>query len=65
MRAAENQGRFSLRGLTSEQIDQAARLYTAGQSLARIGERFEVDARTVQRRLIERGVTMRPTSKRG
>lgn len=51
-------------GLASEQIDQAAYLYAAGQSLARIGERFGVDVRTVQRRLIERGVTMRPTSQR-
>lgn len=51
-------------GLAGEQIDQAAHLYAAGQSLARIGERFHVDAQTVRRRLIERGVTMRPASQR-
>ena len=47
------------RGLTAEQINEAAKLYQAGQSLARIGRRFGVDAHTVRRRLLERGVTMR------
>ena len=47
------------RGLTAEQVNEAARLYEAGQSLARIGRCFEVDPHTVRRRLLERGVTMR------
>ena len=52
-------------GLTSSQVDEAERLYCAGLSLARVGERLEVDAGTVRIRLIQRGVTMRPASQRG
>ncbi|MDA8399652.1 MAG: hypothetical protein M0008_06335 [Actinomycetota bacterium] len=47
------------RGLTPEQIEQAVGLYAAGESLARIGGRFDVDAHTVRTRLLELGVTMR------
>lgn len=47
-------------GLTDEDIDQAARLYADGWSLARIGQRLGVTATTVHRRLRERGVAMRP-----
>ena len=47
------------RGLTPEQIDQAVHLYATGESLARIGKRFKVDAHTVRRRLLEREVAMR------
>lgn len=48
-------------GLSAEQIDEAQRLYTTGQSLARIGEQFDVDHTVVRRQLIRRGVTMRDT----
>ncbi len=47
------------RGLSAEQVDQAVQLYAAGESLARIGKRFDVDAHTVGRRLRENGVAIR------
>ena len=47
------------RGLSAEQIDQAVQMNAAGESLARIGKRFNVDAHTVRRRLLERQVAMR------
>lgn len=47
------------RGLSIERIGEAARLYEAGWSLARIGERMGVDPTTVLNRLRERGVRMR------
>jgi DNA-directed RNA polymerase specialized sigma24 family protein len=50
-----------MRGLSAEQIDEAVRLYEAGQSLARIGERLGVDAGTVRARVVERRVRMRDT----
>jgi len=37
-------------GLNARQIDEAVRLYAVGQSLARIGDRFGVDAHTGQER---------------
>lgn len=46
-------------GLTAEQATEAARLYRAGQSLARIGERFVVSPGCVRQNLVERGVTIR------
>lgn len=48
-------------GLRPAQVDEAVRLYKNGWSLVRIGEQFDVHARTVQRRLRERGVRMRDT----
>lgn len=56
--------RLRNQGLNTEQIDQAVRLYQSGMSLARIGDRFDVNATTVRTRLIQRGVTMRPASER-
>jgi hypothetical protein len=47
------------RGLSLEQVDEAVRLYEAGWSLARIGERMGVDATTVLNRLRDRGVKTR------
>jgi hypothetical protein len=47
-------------GLTTSQVDEAERLYAAGQSLARIAERLQVNPSSVRTRLLERGVTMRP-----
>jgi len=49
------------RGLSPEQIDEAVQLYGEGWSLARIGERMDVDPTTVLIRLRERGVRMRDT----
>ena len=46
-------------GLSAEQIDDAVRLYGESWSLARIGQKFDVDSTTVHRRLRERGVRMR------
>jgi DNA-directed RNA polymerase specialized sigma24 family protein len=46
-------------GLSSEQVDQAHKLYDDGWSLAQIGELMQVDARTVHRRLRERGALFR------
>ena len=50
-----------LRGLTAGQIDEAEKLYRDGQSLARIGEHFNVDHGTVWHQLKKRGVKMRDT----
>ena len=47
--------------LTNEQIDDAAQLYQAGQSLAKIGIKLGVEASTVRRALLSRGVRMRDT----
>jgi len=46
-------------GLSPAQINEAIQLYGEGWSLARVGERLGVTARTVQLRLRERGVAMR------
>ncbi|MBB4930383.1 DNA-directed RNA polymerase specialized sigma24 family protein [Lipingzhangella halophila] len=46
-------------GLSPDQIDEAARLYVLGWSLARIGRRMEFSPDTVRLRLLERGVRMR------
>jgi DNA-directed RNA polymerase specialized sigma24 family protein len=54
-----------IRGLSPEQIDEAVRLYEAGWSLARIGERMNVDGTTVLARLRERGVRTRDAQGRG
>ncbi|MEC3979660.1 helix-turn-helix domain-containing protein [Amycolatopsis sp. H20-H5] len=47
------------RGLSTEQVDEAARLYEGGWSLVRIGERMAVDPTTVLNRLRECGVRTR------
>jgi len=47
------------RGLTKEQIKLAGMLYEHGQSLAKLGARFNVDAQTVRNRIAEEGVTIR------
>jgi hypothetical protein len=49
------------RGLADYQIEDAERLYDQGWSLARIGDRMNVTADTVRKRLLERGVAMRDT----
>lgn len=51
-------------GLTDDQVGDAERLYDQGWSLARIGDRMNVTADTVRKRLLERGVTMRDTHRR-
>lgn len=49
------------RRLSSEQVDDAVRLYGEGWSLARIGRKLSVDPTTVLTKLRERGVRMRDT----
>lgn len=49
------------RPLTERQIDQAALLYEAGLSLAKIGRVIGARPRTIQLRLRERGVVLRDT----
>jgi transposase-like protein len=46
-------------GLSEAQIDEAVKLYENGRSTGWIGHHLQVDARTVHRRLRDRGVTMR------
>ena len=48
-------------GLSPQQTDESARLYEAGWSLARIGQKMTVDPTTVLTRLRERGVQTRDT----
>ena len=50
--------------LTPEQVDEAAQLYAAGWSLARIGVKLDTTANTVRARLLERGVRTRDTQGR-
>ena len=47
------------RRLSLAQIDEAARLYAEGVSLAKLGKRFGVDPKTVRARLQERGAQLR------
>jgi len=47
------------RGLSTEQIYEAVKLYEDGWSLARIGEYLSVDPTTVLNRLRERGIPTR------
>jgi DNA invertase Pin-like site-specific DNA recombinase len=49
-------------GLGPADVDQAARLYADGWSLARIGQRLGITATTIHRRLREQGVAMRTTT---
>jgi DNA-directed RNA polymerase specialized sigma24 family protein len=51
-------------GPLPDQIDEAVQLYGEGWSLARIGERMQVDPATVLTRLRGRGVRMRDTQGR-
>jgi predicted HTH domain antitoxin len=51
-------------GLSDDQVEDATRLYDQGWSLARIGNRMDVTADTVRKRLLERGVAMRDTQGR-
>ncbi len=47
-------------GLAVEHLAEAARLYEAGWSLARVGVRFGCEAMTVRAALIKLGVSIRP-----
>jgi hypothetical protein len=49
-------------GLTSAQVAEAERLYAAGQSLTRIGERLQVNPSSARASLLRRGVALRPAS---
>ncbi|WP_433576779.1 helix-turn-helix domain-containing protein [Nocardia brasiliensis] len=53
-----------MKGLSSEQIEEAVRLYGQGWSLMRIAGQLGVDHGTVWKRLRERGVRMRDTQGR-
>ena len=44
-----------------ETVEQMARLYESGLSLARVGHEVDADAATVRRQLLARGVSMRDT----
>ncbi len=52
------------RGLTSDQVARACRLYRDGWSLATIGDEFGVTANTVRRYLLMAGVVMRSANHR-
>ena len=47
------------RKLTNEDVDEAARRYRAGESLATVGIALNVDAATVRRQLHAAGLTIR------
>ena len=49
------------RGLTAEQVEEAARLRAEGWSTYKISIKMGADQRTVQRRLRERGLRTRDT----
>jgi hypothetical protein len=48
------------RGLSPTQLAEAVALYDEGWSLARLGERYGVNAETVRASLKRSGVTIRP-----
>lgn len=52
------------RGLAPDQVNEAARLYGHGWSLARIGQKMGVDPTTVMTKLRGRGTRMRETQGR-
>ena len=47
------------RGLCNDDLSEAARLYHAGWSLARLGEKYGCHAETVRRALTQAGITVR------
>ncbi|WP_284742793.1 helix-turn-helix domain containing protein [Amycolatopsis sp. RTGN1] len=51
-------------GLHPDDVPEAARLYRSGWPLARVAEKFNTTASTVQRRLLELEVRMRDTNGR-
>jgi DNA invertase Pin-like site-specific DNA recombinase len=53
------------RRLTTQQLEEAKRLYLAGQSTTEIGERFGCYASTIGRALLKLGVTLRPPGRAG
>lgn len=52
------------RGLTPAQVADASKLYCQGWSLARLGERFNVDGMTVRRHLVLTGIAIRSPNER-
>ena len=52
--------RACARRLTDEDVENAARYYIAGESLATVGTRFGVAARTIQREFRRSGIQTRP-----
>jgi lambda repressor-like predicted transcriptional regulator len=55
---------FRQRGLAASDVTTAVRLYAQGWSLARLGERLQVDDMTVRRALLASGVMMRSPHER-
>jgi hypothetical protein len=51
--------------MTDDQVEQAAERYLAGESLAKLGIRYDVDPQTVSRELKAIGVTIRPPRRWG
>lgn len=45
--------------MTDVDVREAAQLYVAGNSLAALGAKFDVDAGTVRRELLRAGIQMR------
>jgi hypothetical protein len=54
------QGRRNRRKLTDQQVAEAAELYTAGWSTAKIGHKYNVSAETALQTLRKAGVPIRP-----
>ena len=63
MRHLEREGiprRPCTRRLTDEDVDAAGRYYAAGESLAIVAQRYDVDARTIDREFKRAGIPTRP-----
>ena len=56
--------RRNTRKMTDRQVNEAAELYRAGSSLAKLGALFDVDPQTVNRELKRAGITLRPPGRR-
>lgn len=54
-----------VRKMTDTQVEEAAELYRAGTSLAKLGSRYHVDPQTVSKELKRAGVTIRPAGRWG
>jgi len=51
--------------MTDTQVEQAAERYRAGESLAKLGTRYDVDPQTISRELKKIGVQIRPPGRWG
>ncbi len=55
--------RANVRKMTDQQVEEAAQLYGAGNSLIVLGRTYGVDAGTVGRELSQVGVNLRPSGR--